>query len=59
MSGDLDWTSARGGYRRPERGARAVQAFRRRAQAAGNLKTDDKQSVMIEKSSPSFRPIHR
>src|SRR6266550_3563407 len=40
MSGDLDWTSALGEAVVADQGAvlEAIQAFRRRAQAAGNLK---------------------
>jgi hypothetical protein len=47
MSGDLDWTSALGEAVVADQGAvlEAIQAFRRRAQAAGNLKSNDKQVV--------------
>ena len=34
----------------------AVQAFRRKAQAAGNLKTDDKQIVVVEKEVITIVP---
>jgi hypothetical protein len=51
MSGDLDWTAALGEAVVADQGAvlDAVQAFRRKAQAAGNLKTDDKQVVEVDK----------
>ncbi len=51
MSDDLDWTSALGEAVVADSGAvlEAVQAFRRKTQAAGNLKTDDKQVVQVEK----------
>jgi hypothetical protein len=50
MSADLDWTSALGEAVVADQGTviDAVQAFRRRAQAAGNLKTDGKQVVKVE-----------
>src|SRR6185436_1121369 len=51
MSGDLDWTSDLGEAVVADQGAvlDAVQAFRRKAQAAGNLKSDGKQVVEVEK----------
>ena len=51
MSTDLDWTSELGEAVVADQGAvlEAVQTFRRKAQAAGNLKTDDKQVVKTEK----------
>ena len=51
MSGDLDWTSALGEAVVADQGAvlEAIQAFRRRTQAAGNLKSNDKQVVEVEK----------
>jgi hypothetical protein len=51
MSDDLDWTSALGEAVVADAGAvlEGVQTFRRKAQAAGNLKTDDKQTVQVEK----------
>lgn len=51
MSADLDWTSDLGEAVVANQGAvlDAVQAFRRKTQAAGNLKTDAKQVVVIEK----------
>ncbi len=51
MSADLDWTSALGEAVVADQGAvlEAVQVFRRKTQAAGNLKSDDKQVVVVEK----------
>jgi hypothetical protein len=51
MSDDLDWTSALGEAVVADSGAvlEAVQSFRRKTSAAGNLKTDDKQVVTVEK----------
>jgi len=62
MSDDLDWTSALGEAVVADAGAvlEAVQGFRRKTQAAGNLKTDDKQTVQVKrKSSPSCSRIPR
>ncbi len=49
MSDDLDWTAALGEATVADQGAvlDAVQAFRRKAQSAGQLKTDDKQVVEV------------
>ena len=51
MSGDLDWTAALGEAVVADQGAvlEAIQVFRRKAQAVGNLKTDTKQIVEVEK----------
>jgi hypothetical protein len=51
MSADLDWTADLGEAVVADQGAvlDAVQAFRRKAQAAKNLKSDDKQTVVVEK----------
>jgi hypothetical protein len=51
MSGDLDWTSALGEAVVEDQGAvlEAIQVFRRKTQAVGNLKSDDKQTVVVEK----------
>ena len=51
MSGDLDWTSALGEAVVADQGAvlEAIQVFRRRTQAVGNLKTDDRQVIVVEK----------
>jgi hypothetical protein len=50
MSTDLDWTAALGEAVAADSGEvmAAVQAFRRKVNAAGNLKTDDKQKIVIE-----------
>jgi hypothetical protein len=50
MSADLDWTAALGEAVAADSGEvmAAVQAFRRKVNAAGNLKTDDKQKVVVE-----------
>jgi hypothetical protein len=51
MSADLDWTSALGEEVVADQGAvlEAVQVFRRKTQSAGNLKSDQKQTVVVEK----------
>jgi hypothetical protein len=51
MSADLDWTEALGEAVVANSSAvlDAVQAFRRKVQVAGNLKSDDKQVVVVEK----------
>lgn len=51
MSSDLDWTAALGEAVVADQGAvlDAVQSFRRKTQAAGNLKSDAKQTVVVEK----------
>jgi hypothetical protein len=51
MSSDLDWTSELGEAVVANQGAvlEAVQRFRRQVQAAGHLKSDDKQTVIVEK----------
>jgi hypothetical protein len=51
MSADLDWTTDLGEAVVANQGAvlGAVQAFRRKVATAGNLKTDSKQVVVIEK----------
>ncbi len=58
MSGDLDWTSALGEAVVDDQGAvlDAIQAFRRRAQAAGNLKSDGKQVVQAEQEIITIVP---
>jgi len=50
MSNDLDWTSAMGeAVAADQTGVMdAVQSFRRKAEGAGNLKTDDKVVVAVE-----------
>ena len=58
MSGDLDWTSALGEAVVADQGdvLEAIQSFRRRAQAAGNLKSDGKQVVEVEKEIINIVP---
>jgi hypothetical protein len=58
MSADLDWTSALGEAVVADQGAvlDAIQSFRRRAQAAGNLKSDGKQVVAAEKEIITIVP---
>jgi hypothetical protein len=50
MSEDLDWTSAMGEAVVADQTAvmDSVQSFRRKAEGAGNLKSDDKQTVAVE-----------
>ena len=51
MSNDLDWTVALGEAVVADQSGvlQAVQRFRRQTQSVGNLKTDDKQTVVVEK----------
>lgn len=51
MSTELDWTSDLGEAVVTDQGAvlEAIQRFRRQVQAAGNLKSDDKQTIVVEK----------
>ena len=58
MSADLDWTSALGEAVVADQGAvlDAIQSFRRRAQAAGQLKSDGKQVVAAEKEIITIVP---
>ncbi len=51
MSKDLDWTTALGEAVVADQGAvlEAVQVFRRKSQSAGNLKSDNKQVIIVEK----------
>ena len=58
MSADLDWTSALGEAVVEDQAAvlEAVQSFRRRAQAAGNLKSDSKQVVKAEQEVIIIEP---
>ena len=60
MSGDLDWTSALGEAVVTDQGAvlEAIQAFRRRAEAAGNLKSNDKQVVNVDKTVIEIVPAN-
>jgi hypothetical protein len=58
MSADLDWTEALGTAVATDNQAvmEAVQAFRRKAQAAGNLKSDAKQVVKVEQQIIVIEP---
>ena len=58
MSTDLDWTADLGEAVVADQGAvlDAVQAFRRKVQSAGNLKSDDKQVVVVEKEIIKIEP---
>jgi len=58
MSGDLDWTSALGEAVVADQGAvlAGIQSFRRKAQAAGHLKSDAKQVVKTEKEIIIIEP---
>jgi hypothetical protein len=60
MSSDLDWTTALGEAVVADQGEvlQAVQAFRRKVQAAGNLKTDTKQVVVVEKEVIKIVPAN-
>lgn len=60
MSSDLDWTSALGEAVVIDQGAvlEAIQSFRRRAQAAGQLKSDDKQVIVIEQEIITIAPAN-
>jgi len=51
MSEDLDWTTDLGEAVVADQGAvlEAIQSFRRQVQGVGNLKSDDKQTVIVEK----------
>ena len=51
MSNDLDWTTDLGEAVVANQGAvlEAIQVFRRKTQAVGNLKSDAKQTVVVEK----------
>jgi Protein of unknown function (DUF3300) len=60
MSNDLDWTSALGEAVVADSGEvmAAVQAYRRKVNAAGNLKTDDKQKVIVEQEIIKIEPAN-
>ena len=60
MSGDLDWTAALGEAVVADQGAvlEAIQVFRRKTQAVGNLKSDDKQVVVVEKEVIQIVPAN-
>lgn len=58
MSNDLDWTTALGEAVVIDQGAvlEAIQVFRRKALAAGNLKSDTKQVIIVEKEVVKIVP---
>ncbi|WP_275700135.1 DUF3300 domain-containing protein [Ramlibacter paludis] len=58
MSNDLDWTEDLGEAVVADTASvmEAVQAFRRRAQTAGNLKTDKQQTVVVEQEVIKIEP---
>jgi hypothetical protein len=58
MSTDIDWTQQLGNAVTDDQGAvmEAIQRFRRKAYAAKNLKTDDKQTVGVEDEIISLQP---
>ena len=60
MSADLDWTAALGEAVVADQGAvlEAIQVFRRKTQAVGNLKSDDKQVVVVEKEVIKIVPAN-
>jgi Protein of unknown function (DUF3300) len=60
MSGDLDWTSDLGEAVVADQGAvlEAIQVFRRKTQSVGNLKTDAKQTVVVEKEVIKIVPAN-
>jgi len=60
MSQDLDWTTALGEAVVDDQAQvlAAVQSFRRRTQSAGNLKTDDKQVIVVEKEVIKIVPAN-
>jgi len=60
MNDDLDWTEALGeAVDTDEAGVmNAVQSFRRKAQGAGNLKSNDKQVVVVEKETIVIQPAN-
>lgn len=58
MSADIEWTAALGEAVVADQGAvlEAIQAFRRKTQAAGNLKSDAKQVIAVEKEIITIVP---
>jgi hypothetical protein len=58
MGDDLDWTEALGQAVTSQQAdvLEAIQIFRRKAQAAGNLKSDDKQSVVVQQETVRIVP---
>ena len=60
MSTDLDWTTALGeAVVADQKGVMdAIQVFRRKTQSVGNLKSDDKQTVVVEKEIITIAPTN-
>ena len=60
MNDDLDWTQALGeAVDSDEAGVmNAIQEFRRKAQGAGNLKSNDKQVITVEKETIVIQPAN-
>src|SRR6185369_13224347 len=60
MSTDLDWTTDLGeAVVADQKGVMdAIQVFRRKAQSVGNLKSDDKQKVEVEKEIITIVPAN-
>jgi hypothetical protein len=58
MGNDLDWTEALGNALTAQQPdvLQAIQIFRRKAQAAGNLKSDDKQVVVVKQDVVQIVP---
>lgn len=58
MSNDIDWTASLGEAVVADQAAvlAAVQTFRRKTQAVGNLKSDDKQTVVVEQEVIKIAP---
>ncbi|SAL01516.1 hypothetical protein AWB81_06058 [Caballeronia arationis] len=60
MSTELDWTAALGEAVVADQSGvlQAIQRFRRQTQSAGNLKSDDKQVVVVEKEVVKIVPAN-
>lgn len=60
MNDDLDWTQRLGDAVVADQAAvlEAVQSFRRKVYAAGNLKSDDKQTVTVQNDVVSIAPAN-
>jgi len=58
MSNDIDWTASLGEAVVADQAAvlAAVQTFRRKTQAAGNLKSDEKQKIVVEQEIITIAP---
>jgi hypothetical protein len=59
MNDDLDWTESLGEAVDTDEAAvlAAIQAFRRKVISAGNLKSDDKQIIVVEKEVVVIKPL--